>query len=104
MLEPCLMSIVSYPRMKDIEISRVQLMFIVNVLQVYVLKLKEVDKKELLESTAFQFHRKMELRNIEALVEYLEGTIYGGNKKNRRIAKSPNNDIGLDSFAWLEKN
>lgn len=102
-LDSCLMSITSYPKMKDIKISKAQLMFIVNALQVYEFNLKKIDRKDLLENTKFQFHKDRELREIKVLVKYLEDVINGGNKKNKNINKHYEKDEVLEGFSWLRE-
>ena len=86
--------IITYPKITNLRITKTQMAFIINAIEVYENRLKKIELNEV----GFDFNKKRELKEIRILLEYLEDKIYGGNKKNRRINNMRDEDIGLDPF------
>lgn len=93
--------IITYPKIKDVKMSKVQAMFIINALKLYEINLRKIDRKDLVESSLYQFGKKRELREIKELVEYFENKIGGGNRKNKRVCENVEEAHAM--FDWLKE-
>lgn len=96
-----MLQVSSYPKMEDIGITKTQLIFIIHSLKEYKYSLEREQENNLAYNAQKDFQVSRELKEVTELIDYLEDKSNGGKKKNPRIKKKREEDVGLETFSWL---